>query len=127
MGKYIKKIENMVDVAERRGESTQGAYNVTHEEDTNTYCLYHYGTMTAKIVAGNIVQAYGIGTSDADSVETFVNLVASNIQGYTNFGYRPVNGGFYANSAGSDTYIYMDEADSEEDFASNIMKEWGFN
>lgn len=125
MGKHVKKIENMVGIAERNGSSVQGAYEVSYDSQASDYKLYHYGTLTAQVTSGRVVKAFGIGSSDADSVETFVNLLATDLEGFINFGYRPVNGGFYAGRG--DVVVYQDDTARKEDFGKQIMEAWDCN
>ena len=107
MSKRIKTIETLVERAQRRGTAVQskriedGMYTysmVTKEvyrvEITEERAqLFHYGTLTAEIdlLANKVVKVYGQSLSDADSVATFLNIFGFNVD----FGYRPVNGGFY--------------------------------
>lgn len=67
-------------------------YRIETENDTSK--LYHYGTLTATIDTNkkDVLYLYGESVSDSDSIGTF--LESNGIDGYQ-FGYKPVNGGFY--------------------------------
>lgn len=95
--KLIQTITNMVEVAQRNGNSDRANYEI--EVFGNKTNLYHYGTLTASIVAGKVTHLYGQSVSDVDSINTF--LEANGINGYW-FSYRPVNGGFMVSKDGDD-------------------------
>lgn len=107
MAKTIETVRTLVERAERKGVAIKRArqrdmwgvgdlqevYRV--ENDGKHVELYHYETLTAKvdIEKKQIVSIYGESRSDADSVETFLDTVGiKNVA----IGYKPVNGGFYA-------------------------------
>ena len=131
MGKHIKVIASMVDMLYRTGkqESERGAYRMTRQmdEDTGEMSLFHYGTPTARVANGKPYYIYGESVSDADSLSTFLEDVT---HPYCNaqFGYRPVNGGFYAVTWTNEKPVYVFYNDCEDgfDFARKVTEMEGY-
>lgn len=129
MAKLQQTVQSMVEMLQRTGreESERGVYRITRKsfEDQHTSNLYHYGTPTARVTNGVPFYLYGESISDASSVETFINEVM-----YTNmniqFGFRPVNGGFYCYVYDRETdtgeYVFQDEFEDGYDFADKVCE-----
>ena len=133
----MKKIQLIVDLlerAEKKGAAVKRArqrgywgtgdlvevYRV--ENDGRAVSLFHYGTLTAKVdlESMQLVSVYGESRSDADSINTFLSWLGLE---YFEFGFKPVNGGFYLTTYGSisgrtrQTFLDKDgEAAMLEDF-----------
>ena len=131
--KIIKTVEKLIERAERKGVATlnktlrenyyhfyngkQEVYRV--EKDGAIFTLYHYETETCQVdtATKEILQIYGESVSDADSIFTFLHYFGIVLT----FGYKPVNGGFYASVNGRQ--IFIDEFDRSENFTEAIKKE----
>lgn len=131
--KIIKTVEKLIERAERRDVATlnkkvnDGYYTyslVTKEvyrveKEGNIFTLYHYGTKTCQIdtATKEILEVYGESVSDADSIFTFLHYFDIVLT----FGYKPVNGGFYAGVNGQQ--IFIDDFDGSENFTEAVKKE----
>ena len=72
------------------------AVEVTNEDGARVMTFRHWGTETAILKAGKLVDVYGESKSDADSVQQFLNTFAS---GDYETHFYPVNGGFVCEEA----------------------------
>lgn len=131
--KIIKTVEKLIERAERKGVATlnktlrenyhnfyngkQEVYRV--EKDGAIFTLYHYGTKTCQVdtAKNEILDVYGESLSDADSIFTFLHYFGIMLT----FGYKPVNGGFYASVNGHQ--IFIDDFDRLENFTEAVKKE----
>lgn len=136
--KTIKTVIELMKRAEKKGVAVKRArqrydWGYTYalddlkevyrvENDGRAVSLYHYGTLTARVDLKNmqLVNVYGESRSDADSINTFLSWLGLE---YFEFGFKPVNGGFYLNTYGSingrtrQTFLNRDgEAAVLEDF-----------
>lgn len=130
--KIIKTVEKLVERAERKGVATlnkkvnDGYYTCSPvtkevyrvEKDGNIFTLYHYGTKTCQVdtAKNEILHIYGESVSDADSIFTFLHYFGIVLT----FGYKPVNGGFYASVNGKQ--IFIDDFDRLENFTKAIKE-----
>ena len=105
--KYIQTIENMYNKALEKGEATLNGrmkefnYGHTYVGDLeekyyiqvteNEVILRHWGTETLRVNrhSKEIVNWYGVGRSDADSMNTLLDLIGNK---ETYFRYGPVKG-----------------------------------
>ena len=131
--KIIKTVEKLIERAERKGVATSnktfrenyynfynGKQEVYRVEKAGTiFTLYHYETETCQVdtATKEILYIYGESVSDADSIFTFLHYFDIVLT----FGYKPVNGGFYAGV--NDQQIFIDEFDGSENFTEAIKKE----
>ena len=131
--KIIKTVEKLIERAERKGVATlnktfrENYYNFYNgkqevyrvEKDGAIFTLYHYGTETCQVdtATKEILHIYGESVSDADSIFTFLHYFGIVLT----FGYKPVNGGFYAGVNGQQ--IFIDEFDRSENFTEAVKKE----
>ncbi|QOC57426.1 terminal repeat-encoded protein P [Enterococcus phage 9181] len=129
--KIIKTVEKLIERAERKGVATlnrkvnqgYGVYYTSEvyrvEKEGNIFTLYHYETKTCQIdtATEEILYVYGESVSDADSIFTFLHYFDIVLS----FGYKPVNGGFYASVNGKQ--IFIDDFDRLENFTKAIKKE----
>ena len=115
--KIIKTVEKLIERAERKGVATlnkkvnEGYYSCSPvtkevyrvEKDGTIFTLYHYGTETCQVdtATKEILRVYGESVSDADSIFTFLHYFGIVLT----FGYKPVNGGFYACVNGQQIFI----------------------
>lgn len=130
--KIIKTVEKLVERAERKGVATlnkkvnEGYYSYSPvtkevyrvEKDGAIFTLYHYGTETCQVdtATKEILHIYGESVSDADSIFTFLHYFGIVLT----FGYKPVNGGFYARVNGKQ--IFIDDFDRLENFTKAIKE-----
>lgn len=130
--KIIKTVEKLIERAERKGVATlnkkvnDGYYSyslVTKEvyrveKEGNIFTLYHYETKTCQLdtAKNEILDIYGESVSDADSIFTFLHYFGIVLT----FGYKPVNGGFYACVNGQQ--IFIDDFDWSENFTKAIKE-----
>lgn len=130
--KIIKTVEKLVERAERKGVATlnkkvnEGYYSYSPvtkevyrvEKDGNIFTLYHYETETCQVdtATKEILHIYGESVSDADSIFTFLHYFGIVLT----FGYKPVNGGFYACVNGQQ--IFIDNFDWSENFTKAIKE-----
>ncbi len=130
--KIIKTVEKLIERAERKGVATlnkkvnDGYYTYSMvttevyrvEKEGTIFTLYHYGTKTCQIDAATkeILFVYGESISDADSIFTFLHYFDIVLT----FGYKPVNGGFYASVNGQQ--IFIDDFDRLENFTEAIKE-----
>lgn len=117
--KTLKTVLTLKERAERNGEArvNRDGFEVYRVENNGkTASLFHYETLTAEVDLENqtILEIYGESVTDADSVGTFLNAYGFNIF----FGFRPVNGGFYA-MVGDETF-FVDEL-GVIDFTNSIV------
>lgn len=131
--KIIKTVEKLIERAERKGVATlnkkvnDGYYTYSMvskevyrvEKDGTIFTLYHYETETCQVdtATKEILYIYGESVSDADSIFTFLHYFGIMLT----FGYKPVNGGFYAGVNGQQ--IFIDDFDWSENFTEAIKKE----
>lgn len=131
--KIIKTVEKLIERAERKGVATlnktfrENCYNFYNgkqevyrvEKDNNIFTLYHYETKTCQIdtATKEILYIYGESLSDSDSIFTFLHYFDIVLT----FGYKPVNGGFYASV--NDQQIFIDDFDGSENFTEAVKKE----
>lgn len=131
--KIIKTVEKLIERAERKGVATlnktfrENCYNFYNgkqevyrvEKDNNIFTLYHYETKTCQIdtATKEILYVYGESLSDSDSIFTFLHYFDIVLT----FGYKPVNGGFYASV--NDQQIFIDDFDGSENFTEAVKKE----
>ena len=131
--KIIKTVEKLIERAERKGVATlnktfrENCYNFYNgkqevyrvEKDGAIFTLYHYETETCQVdtATKEILHVYGESVSDADSIFTFLHYFGIVLT----FGYKPVNGGFYAGVNGRQ--IFIDEFDRSENFTEAVKKE----
>ena len=129
----IKTVEKLIERAERKGVATlnktfrENCYNFYNgkqevyrvEKDGAIFTLYHYETETCQVdtATKEILHVYGESVSDADSIFTFLHYFGIVLT----FGYKPVNGGFYAGVNGRQ--IFIDEFDRSENFTEAVKKE----
>lgn len=130
--KIIKTVEKLIERAERKGVATlnkkvnDGYYTYSPvtkevyrvEKDGNIFTLYHYETKTCQVdtAKNEILDVYGESISDADSIFTFLHYFDIVLT----FGYKPVNGGFYASVNGQQ--IFIDDFDRLENFTKAIKE-----
>lgn len=130
--KFIKTVEKLIERAERKGVATlnkkvsDGYYTYSMgptevyrvEKDGTIFTLYHYGTETCQVdtATKEILHIYGESVSDADSTFTFLHYFGIVLT----FGYKPVNGGFYACINGKQ--IFIDDFDRLENFTKAIKE-----
>lgn len=117
--KTLKTVLTLKERAERNGEARvnrDGVEIYRVENNGKKASLWHYETLTAEVdlESNTILEIYGESVSDADSVGTFLNAYGFNLF----FGYRPVNGGFYA-MVGDETF-FVDEL-GVIDFTNSIV------
>lgn len=112
----VKKAEkNGVALVRRRQRDYWGVGDLLEvyrvENNGETVSLYHYETLTAKVdlKSKKLLYVYGESRSDADSVSTFLD--ATNCFKRGEFGYKPVNGGFYLYTPEKSYFL---EADGQE-------------
>lgn len=129
--KIIKTVEKLIERAERKGVATlnrkanqgYGVYYTSEvyrvEKEGTIFTLYHYETKTCQVdtATKEILHIYGESLSDADSIFTFLHYFDIVLT----FGYKPVNGGFYASVNGRQ--IFMDDFDGTKNFTEAIKKE----
>lgn len=131
--KIIKTVEKLIERAERKGVATlnktfrENCYNFYNgkqevyrvEKDGAIFTLYHYETETCQVdtATKEILYIYGESVSDADSIFTFLHYFGIVLT----FGYKPVNGGFYAGVNGQQ--IFIDEFDWSKNFTEAVKKE----
>lgn len=131
--KIIKTVEKLIERAERKGVATlnrkvnEGYYSyslVTKEvyrveKEGNVFTLYHYGTKTGQVDTSTkeILYIYGESISDSDSIFTFLHYFDIELT----FGYKPVNGGFYASVNGQQ--ISINDFDGTKNFTEAVKKE----
>lgn len=131
--KIIKTVEKLIERAERKGVATlnkkvnDGYYTYSMiskevyrvEKEGNIFTLYHYETKTCQIdtATKEILHIYGESVSDSDSIFTFLHYFDIALT----FGYKPVNGGFYAGVNGQQ--IFIGDFDGSENFTEAIKKE----
>lgn len=131
--KIIKTVEKLIERAERKGVATlnktfrENCYNFYNgkqevyrvEKDNNIFTLYHYETKTCQIdtATKKILYIYGESLSDSDSIFTFLHYFDIVLT----FGYKPVNGGFYASV--NDQQIFIGDFDGSENFTEAVKKE----
>lgn len=131
--KIIKTVEKLIGRAERKGVATlnkkvnEGYYSYSPvtkevyrvEKDGNVFTLYHYETKTCQLntATNEILYVYGESVSDSDSIFTFLQYFDIVLT----FGYKPVNGGFYASVKGQQ--IFIDDFDGVKNFTEAIKKE----
>ena len=113
--KNIKTVTELMERAEKNGvaairrrqrymEGMMGTGNLVEvyrvENNGKIASLYHYQTLTASVDLENmeLIRVYGESRSDADSINTFLSWLGLE---YFEFGFKPVNGGFYLNTYGS--------------------------
>lgn len=130
--KIIKTVEKLVERAEIKGVATlnkkvnEGYYSYSPvttevyrvEKEGTIFTLYHYGTETCQVdtATKEILHIYGESVSDADSIFTFLHYFGIVLT----FGYKPVNGGFYASVNGQQ--IFIDDFDWSENFTKAIKE-----
>lgn len=131
--KIIKTVEKLIERAERKGVATlnktlrenyhhfyNGKKEVYRVEKYGAiFTLYHYETETCQVdtATKEILHVYGESVSDADSIFTFLHYFDIVLT----FGYKPVNGGFYASVNGQQ--IFIDDFDRLENFTEAVKKE----
>lgn len=111
--KIIKTVDTLIERAERNGEShaSRNGVQVYATEANNMrggmFRLFHYGTETVILKHTDshavLVGVYGESVSDAESLNTVMNYYGIPVQ----FGFRPVNGGFYG-MLNDGTTVYLD-------------------
>lgn len=130
--KIIKTVEKLIERAERKGVATlnkkvnDGYYTYSMitkevyrvEKEGNIFTLYHYGTKTCQVdtAKNEILHIYGESISDADSIFTFLHYFDIVLT----FGYKPVNGGFYASVKSKQ--ISITDFDGPEKFTEAIKE-----
>lgn len=119
--KTIKTVQKLVERAQRNGGAVLNregveVYRIDHTTKDRA-SLYHYETLTCEIDLDNreITYLYGESVSDSDSIGTFLECFGLSVW----FGYRPVNGGFYASIAGQE--FFLDDF-SETELAKKVME-----
>lgn len=132
--KFIKTVEKLIERAEKKGVATlnrkvndgyftyslvtKEVYRV--EKEGNIFTLYHYGTKTCQVdtATNEILYIYGESISDSDSIFTFLHYFDIVLT----FGYKPVNGGFYAIVNGQQ--IFINDFEGAKNFTEAIKKEF---
>lgn len=117
--KTIKTVLTLKERAERKGvarTNRDGVEIYRVRNNGKTASLWHYDTRTVRLdlESNTILEIYGESVSDADSVGTFLNAYGFNIF----FGFRSVNGGFYA-MVGDETF-FVDEL-GITDFTTSVV------
>lgn len=90
-------------------------YRIENKNQTSIK-LFHYGTLIAWLLDGEVHYVYGESISDSDALYTFMREYGKDVF----FGYRWKNGGFY--SMGADNKkVFLDNCHDEYDFADRIQ------
>lgn len=114
----LKTIETLVERAQRLGEAKSYHYedwygNRLPERETvyhvindgNDWKLYHYGTLTATYIDGEINVIYGESKSDVSSIETFIHAVSGKGCDLHFYPSKELFTASWLDSNGSDKYI----------------------
>ena len=118
--KTIKSVETLLERAKRNKSAVlkrngYPVYEIFYSPNNfGDADLYHYNTLTARVNLTNqtIEHIYGESVSDADSVGTFLHALGFS---HLEFGYKPVNGGFYIWNHTSDERKFLSELTDKEE------------